>query len=337
MSGSSAQRYTAVLGGAGFVGLAIVEQLLKAGEPVVVFDTIPLPQDAARLFETYGASCRAEKGSVCERADLAALSSKYPLKRIINCAALTPSPVQERQYPRDIFDVNLLAVINVLDEARAHRLPFIQVSSSGAFGEIQFREGLDAETISEDVLKDPISFYGISKYAAEQTALRYADLFGTSVLIARVGVVYGPWEYATGVRHIFSAQLQMLRHAMAGRPVVLERDSLKDFTYSRDVGLGLVALCAAKDLSSKVFHVSAGSAWTLSDFAAQLQRHIPGFTFSVAAGDQPPNVKLSRAKDRVPLDISRIRNETGFEPTFGLERAVQDYVEWARETSCWRA
>lgn len=337
MSVSNGERHTLVLGGAGFVGLAITEQLLLAGESVLVFDTNRLPDDAARLLGSIGPSLVAVQGSVCDRDALASLFARHAVKRIINCAALTPSIAQEKQDPLAIFQVNQLAVLDILHEARERGLPFIQVSSSGAFGEIQYRESFDAKTITEDVLKDPVSFYGISKNAAEQITLRYGDLFGVDVLVARVGVVFGPWEYATGVRHIFSAQLQMLRHAMQGRPALLQRDSVKDFAYSRDVGAGVVALCRSKNLRSKIFHISAAAPWTLLAYAEQLRQHIPTFTFGTATHDQAPNVTLSRAKDRAPLDISRIRDEAGFMPAFNLASAVADYVSWARQTTCWRA
>src|SRR5690606_17536816 len=177
-------------------------------------------------------------------------------ERIINCAAITPTAVQERNDPRKIFQVNLLAVFNLLELARDRNILLVHVSSSGAFGEIQLRPGFTEPTISEDVLKDPVSYYGISKHAAEQVVLRYAELFGTRILIARVGVVYGPWEYDTGARNIFSAQLQLLRHAMAGREARLERDAVRDFVYSRDVGRAIVALSQAQSLHSKIFHIS---------------------------------------------------------------------------------
>lgn len=336
MANASSDRPTLVIGGAGFMGLAIVEQLLKAGEPVVVFDLIPLPEDAVRLLKPIGPSLTAVQGSVCHRAALADLFDRHPVKRVVNCAAHTPTAVQEKADPRVIFEVNQLAVIDILHQARDHGLPFIHVSSSGSFGEIQFRQGFDAETIGEDVLKDPISFYGISKNAAEQIVLRYGDLFGVDARIARVGVIWGPWEYATGVRHIFSAQLQILRLAMKGEHAVLMRDSIKDFGYVRDAGAGVVALTRAQNLRSKVFHISSAVPWTLTAYAEELRTHFPSFTYSVAQTGETPNVTLSRAKDRVRLDISRIRDEAGFSPMFDLASSVADYVAWAKQTTSWR-
>jgi nucleoside-diphosphate-sugar epimerase len=336
MPNASGDHPTLVIGGAGFMGLAIVEQLLLTDEPVLVFDTIPLPDDAVRLLKPIGPSLTAVQGSVCDRAALAALFERHPVKRIINCAAHTPTALQEKQDPRVIFEVNQLAVLDILQHARDRNLPFIQVSSSGSFGEIQFREGFDAETIGEDVLKDPISFYGISKNAAEQIVLRYGDLFGVDARIARVGVIWGPWEYATGVRHIFSAQLQMLRLAMKGEHARLGRDSIKDFGYVRDAGAGVVALTRAQNLRSKVFHISSAVPWTLMAFAEELCRHFPKFTYTIAKSGEAPNVTVSRAKDRVRLDISRIRDEAGFSPKFDLASSVADYVAWAKQTTSWR-
>ena len=57
---------------------------------------------------------------------------------------------------------------------------------------------------------------GITKYAAERTAVRYRTRRGLDVSVARVGVAFGHWEYDTGVRDTLSLPLQLLQIARDG-------------------------------------------------------------------------------------------------------------------------
>ena len=74
------------------------------------------------------------------------------------------------------------------------------------------KAGLSAATVDvmdEDTLRPaPASLYALTKFAAESILTRVAETQGISLTAARLGVVYGPWEYATGVRDTLSPMLR---------------------------------------------------------------------------------------------------------------------------------
>jgi nucleoside-diphosphate-sugar epimerase len=92
---------------------------------------------------------------------------------------------------REIFDMNLAAVRNVLDGARATGVrKVVHISSSGIYG-------LPATNpVREDHPQRPLGAYGESKIAAE-TLCREALARGLDVTVLRPMSIFGPWM--TGV------------------------------------------------------------------------------------------------------------------------------------------
>jgi UDP-glucuronate 4-epimerase len=328
---------TLVTGGAGFVGLAIVEHLLARGEAVTVLDVHAFPPDAAELFARLPGKLRVVTGSVLDAKALAAAAEGA--SSIIHAATVTPDAKREVVDPVTVNECNFNGTLAVLELVRRTGQPLLHLSTSGVYGEVQNRPGFRDPLVGEDVLPDPRSLYAVSKTAAEQTVLRYVTLFGITAHVARVGVCWGPWEHDTGMRHVFSAPLQLLRRAHAGQEAVIGRESIKDWSYSRDVAKGVVMLRDARaNLKSRVFNVSGDSDWPVTAFADHLKAAFPGFRWRLATAPDASdvNVTLSKASDRQGLDIARLRAETGYAPSFGREQAFADYVAWSRQTTCWR-
>ncbi len=330
---------TLVTGGAGFVGLALVEHLLGQGEAVTVLDVIDVPVDAKQIFSKLPGQLRALRGSVLDRGALnAAVEASRP-SAIVNAATVTPDGGRESVDPISVNEVNFNGALNVLEVVRTHRIRLVHLSTSGVYGEIQNRPGFSSPLVDEDVLPGPRSLYAISKTAAEQTVMRYVELFGIDAVVARVGVAYGPWEYETGSRHVFSAPLQLLRLAHVRTEAVISRQSIKDWSYSRDIARGIALLKDAREgLKSRIFNVSGDTAWAISDFAQYLTTAFPGFRFRIAASTSDPavNATLSKASDRQGLDMARLKRETSYVPAYDPASAFCDYVAWADQTKCWR-
>ena len=106
-----------VTGGAGFVGVNVVQALSERGDEVVCFDAGELPAGAEAAFAGAG-RVSIERGSVLEPAAVEALFRKHRIERVIHSAAITSGPQREARDPASIVDVNLRGTINVLDAAR---------------------------------------------------------------------------------------------------------------------------------------------------------------------------------------------------------------------------
>ncbi|HXD52677.1 MAG TPA: NAD(P)-dependent oxidoreductase, partial [Burkholderiales bacterium] len=90
---------TVVTGGAGFVGMNLVEALLKRGEDVVLCDGGALPPAAERALKPYGKALSVLRGNVLDPQFLQKVFSGHRNANVAHCAAITSSPQREAREP----------------------------------------------------------------------------------------------------------------------------------------------------------------------------------------------------------------------------------------------
>jgi nucleoside-diphosphate-sugar epimerase len=316
-----------ITGGSGFVGLNLVEQLLGAGQDVVIFGHAPPPESALAEFSALAGQCMMILGDICSGADLDRAFKAMPIDRVIHAAAVTANLERERASPRMIMDVNLIGAIELLEAMRRHHVRRVLLASSVAvYG---FPNVPPDGVCEESRCPEPANLYGISKLAAEQSALRLAHLHDLTLTIARIGPAYGPWEYHSGVRDVLSPQWQSVDLARAGRPVTFSRPAIGDWLYSRDAAAGLIALLEAQDLRHMIYNVGSGTRWSLDAWVEGLAAKIPGFTRGTGAAlSDEASVRVQTAQDRAAMAIQRITEDTSYVPRYGLDSSLADYLSW---------
>ena len=177
----------------------------------------------------------------------------------------------------------------------------------------------------------PESLYGITKYAAELTALRYRNTQNLNVTVARLGVVFGRYEYDTGVRDTLSAPLALAGMAQRGEHAKVFDGLPDDWVYATDVAVAIERLLQEAKTPSPVYHVSTGGVWSVSDWCERLESAFPGFSYELVKQQDQANVGKSTPSKRPPFSIDRITRETGYRPAYLAERAFEDYHRWYKE------
>jgi dTDP-glucose 4,6-dehydratase len=317
-----------VTGAAGFVALNVVEHLLTAGRDVIGLDRIPLPERASRDFAGLPGRLTMIDGTILSDADLARALTAAPVEAVIHCAVITAGPQREIADPGSIVAVNIQGAVATLVAATRHGVKRFVYPSSGAI------YGASAATVAvmdEDTLRPaPVNLYGLTKFAAESILPRIAETQGVALTAARLGVVYGPWEYATGVRDTLSPMLQTLDLAEAGTEAVLGPPWRGDYTLSRDIAAGLVALADQPSTPRTIYNLATGRGTTAEDWCRALESRLPGFRWRRAAAGEAWNVESHTGFDRGAMDIAKITRDTPYRPAFDLERAAEHLLAWRR-------
>jgi len=134
-----------ITGGAGFVGLNIAEQLCDRGDRVVLFGPFPPPSDALTAFRKKPGHVAVAIGDVSVRSDLDAAMETHSVDRVIHGAAITADLAREHRMAREIFMVNLLGTVEVVEAALRHGITrVVDVSTGSVFGEAgNLSESLD--------------------------------------------------------------------------------------------------------------------------------------------------------------------------------------------------
>jgi dTDP-glucose 4,6-dehydratase len=315
-----------ITGGAGFVGLNVAENLLARGVDVILFGPGAPPPAALTCLQRHPGKLRLVHGDVSVTSDLDAVFASYTIDRVIHGAAITADLAREKRAARDIFTVNLLGTIELLEAALRYGVSrVVQLGTGSIFGAAGSVSAMLNEQTSPAV---PLTLYGISKYAAERAAVRYRSSRGLNVAVARLGVVFGRWEYDTGMRDTLSLPLQLFNIAEAGGSAVVHQGAGDDWVYATDVTRGIVALLDRHDTPEPIYHVSAGMRWPVAGWCEHLKQRFPAFRYEFTDVLERCTVAQSASTPRAPMSIERLKRDTGYQPQFLLDNAFEDFSDW---------
>jgi UDP-glucose 4-epimerase len=319
----------AITGGTGFVGLALAEALQKAGHSAVLFGRAPLP---ARFADAF-ADVATFVGDVRDPGDVDNLLDACAPAAVVHLAAVTPDREAEMSDPAAVISVNVGGVANVMRSMsrRSRRPRLVLASSVAVYG---FDEPLTGSFDEDYTPLRPASLYGITKLAAEQTALRLAELYEIDLRIIRLGPVFGPWEHATGLRPLLSPHAQVLDLWSSGEQAILPRELFGDWLYSRDAGRGIAALLESDRLQHTVYNLGGGVSTSVADWCERLRTSPLSRGWRLAGPGEEPNILFSLPRDRAPLDIHRITADTGYRPAYLGGRAGEDHLAWLSAAGC---
>ncbi|HEY0185662.1 MAG TPA: NAD(P)-dependent oxidoreductase [Rhodopila sp.] len=315
-----------VTGAAGFVALNVVEHLLAAGRDVIGLDRIALPDRAARDFAALPGRLTMIGGTILSDADLSRALTAAPIEAVIHCAVITAGSRRETEDPGSIVEVNIQGAVTTLVAAARHGVKrFVYPSSGAVYG----AAAATVDLMDEDALRPaPVNLYGLTKFAAESILPRIAETQGVALTAARLGIVYGPWEYATGVRDTLSPMLQTLDLAAAGTEAVLGPPWRGDYTLSRDIASGLVAIADQASTPRTVYNLATGQGTTVEDWCRVLESRLPGFRWRRAKPGEAWNVESHTGFDRGAMAVARITADTEYRPAFDLASAADHLLAW---------
>lgn len=318
-----------VTGATGFVGLNLVERLLSEGRHVVAFADRPMPEPALATFRSLSGRLDAVMGDVTHAEAVRRIVDGHGVTAIVHGAAVTADATRDRAMPEHITTVNVTgtaAVARAAYEAGVER--FIHLSSIVVFG----TQAPAGTVLGEDAPLAPETLYGITKAAGEQLVMRLADLTGLDVRIGRLGTVFGPWEYATGVRDTLSPMHQAMRIAQAGGNAHLTRPCVRSWQFAPDAARAITMLLDAETPRHRVYHLADAPGWSLLDWCRALREDFPDFTCSVGPAPLGTPIDLYGDRDSACLSAARFRAEFGEPNRHALPQALVAYRDWLDRT-----
>lgn len=197
-----------VIGGSGFLGSHVADQLSAAGHEVLVYDRNPSPWLHA--------------GQTMQVGDLLSFDSLRNAVKdcdaVYNFAALADLN-DALDKPIETVKVNVLGNVNVLEACRQQGVKrFIYASTVYVYS----REG---------------GFYRCSKQAAEHYVEEYQQVYGLDYTILRYGSLYGPRaDHSNGLYRIVKKALETGVLRYEGSP-----DSLREYIHVEDAARASVA------------------------------------------------------------------------------------------------
>jgi UDP-glucose 4-epimerase len=310
-----------VTGGAGFIGSHLATRLLSLGHRVIVIDN-----EATGRREDVPAGAELVRGDVSRIADLEPLFAGG-LDAVLHVAGQV-SLIRSFTNPVVDLRTNVEGTLNVLRLCLAYKVPrLLYASSMTVYG----RDG--ALPTPEDTPCAPISYYGITKYAAERyvhTTAERSDLeFDLHVTSFRMYNVYGPRQALDnpyqGVLGIFLGNL------LRDEPITIFGDGhqSRDFIYIDDVVDAWVGALDNAASYGQVINLGSGRQLSINALAD----YVLG-AFGHSRDDWPVRHASARPGEQrqVEAEVVRARAVLGWKPRVAFEAGLAETVRWARQT-----
>jgi UDP-glucose 4-epimerase len=304
-----------VIGGAGFIGSHVVDELLTrdVGQ-VIVYDNFcrgsmdnlsdALRDPRVRVFEAGGDILQSDILS----------QAVGESQCVVHLAALWL--LQCHEYPRAAFDVNVRGTFNVIEACRDHGIERLVYSSSASvYGDAVALPMTEQHPFHND------TFYGATKIAGEAMVHAFAKRYGLSTAMLRYMNVYGARQDYKGT--YIAVIMKILDRLDRGLPPIIHGDGSAsyDFIYVSDCARANV-LALESDTTDEAYNVGSGTQTSLRELADMLLV-LRESTLSIQYEQQTQVFVTNRVG--CPEKAAR---ELGFRTTIGLSDGLSKLIAW---------
>ena len=345
-----------ITGAAGFIGAALVKELLETVTPVTVIDIdnmndyydvsikeYRLKEIEKTATEHPGSTWTFVKADISDKSVIDVLFQIYKPEIVVNLAA--QAGVRYSITNPDVYiSSNLNGFYNILEACR-HSYDggakgmehLVYASSSSVYG-----GNAKVPFSTEDKVDNPVSLYAATKKSNELLAHAYSKLYNIPSTGLRFFTVYGPAGRPDMAYFGFTNKL------LRGEKIQIFNygNCKRDFTYVDDIVHGLkLVMQGAPDRKTgddglpvppyAIYNIGNSNPENLLDFVDILQQEL------IRAEVLPADYDFESHKELVPMqagdvpityaDTSALEADFGFKPGTSLRDGLRRFAQWYKE------
>ena len=322
-----------VTGGAGFIGANFVRHLV-ANEPDLRLVNLDLLTYAACLENLNDVTqldrYRFVKGDVCDRELVDRILREEQIDTVVHFAA--DSHVDRSiSGPATFIQTNVVGTFTLLDATRGYWLNeqkwddsdcrFHHISTDEVYGTLR----PDDPPFTETTAYAPNSPYSASKASADHIARAYYHTYGLPVVMTNCSNNYGPFQHRE--KFIPTVILACLNEEPI--PVYGDGSNIRDWLYVEDHCQGIMTVLEG-GRPGESYNIGGCNEWT----NLALVRHICTIMDERRPSSAPHERLLAFVTDRpghdwrYAIDITRIREELGWQPVETFESGIRKTIDW---------
>ena len=332
-----------VTGGAGFIGSAVIRNILSSTDFTVVnidkltyagnVDSIP-DADSNKRYHL-------EIIDICDKSAIEALFEKYKPKAVMHLAA--ESHVDRSiDSPDEFMQTNIIGTFNLLVAARSYfqtldddaksNFRFHHISTDEVFGDL---EGVD-DLFTEETSYAPSSPYSASKASSDHLVRAWGRTYGLPTIITNCSNNYGPYHFPEKlIPHV-------ILNAISGQPLSIYGDGsqIRDWLYVEDHAQALLQVVTEGEVGETYNiggHNEKKNIEVVEAICDLLQELAPNKPSGVVHyRDLITFVKDRPGHDaRYAIDASKIERKLGWVPEESFETGLRKTVQWYLENKQW--
>jgi dTDP-glucose 4,6-dehydratase len=331
-----------VTGGAGFIGSALIRQLIPHSDwRIVNIDKLTYAGNLESLAEFADHPRNVfSRSDICDRTAMDELFIDYQPSGVIHLAA--ESHVDRSIHgPGDFIHTNITGTYTLLEAARAYwttledsakaDFRFHHVSTDEVFGSLG-DSGLFVETNPYQ----PNSPYSASKAASDHLVRAWHHTYGLPTVITNCSNNYGPCQFPEKLIPL------MIHNAVSDKPLPIygKGDNVRDWLYVDDHAQAL-RLVFERGAPGETYNIGGHNEKTnlevvdgLCALLDELKPRPDGRSYrdqKVSVADRPGHDK------RYAIDATKIERELGWTPLETFESGMRKTVQWYLDNPDWVA
>lgn len=304
-----------VIGGAGFIGSHVVDQLLKEDvAEVIIYDNFSrgsynnianaLKDKRCKVFELGGDILHTD---ILDKA-------MENVDGVFHLAALWLLHCYD--YPRSAFEVNTKGTFNIIEAAVKHNVKRVVYSSSASV----YGNALEIP-ITEDHPYNNETFYGATKIAGEHMYKTLGIRYGLPWVGLRYMNVYGPRQDYKGA--YIAVMHKILDRLSQGLKPMVYGDGSQQYDFVSVEDVARANICAMKaETSGECYNVGREIGTSIKELTELLIR-LSGIKSEI----QYEPAGLTFVTNRIG-SIEKAEKEIGFKWQIDLEEGMQKLIDW---------
>lgn len=310
-------KHVLVTGAGGFIGNALVEELVRRGADVTAFVRYTSRADAG-LLRFLPDDVRSQLTVIAgDLRDADAVERAVSGKDLIfHLGALISIPYSYH-HPVEVVETNVIGTLNVLQACRKIGCSLVHTSTSEVYG-TALRVPIDEAHPLQGQ-----SPYSASKIGADKLVESFWRAFDVQAVTVRPFNTYGPGQSARAVIPTIITQALMQDVIQLGN-----LESKRDFTFVTDTVAGFLKAAETPGVVGETFNLGYGAEITIGELAREIIALV-GRPVSIEVDEERLRPEKSEVM-RLLSDNRKARERLDWSPQVNIRAGLQQTIAWIR-------